>query len=343
MREVLSIAHVDSEQTFRGGQEALLHLALGLRERSHKQVLVTPPGSALEAKAKEVGLPTAPLASLRSVLKQNAVNIVHSHSGRAHNRAWLASTGLDVRRVTTRHVAFEPRHSLIHRLKYTLTCDRIIAVSGAARDMLVKSGIPAEKIEVIHTGIRIPPLPTVEERLKARQHWGLSDSDFAIGHMGAFTQEKGQDVLVAAVRLLNMPSLRLILAGEGPLRSSFTPSPQIQLPGYIEDRTTLLKALDLFVMPSRSEAWGLAAVEAMSCGVPVVASTVGGLKEIIEDGVSGWLVAPDDPRALAEAIARARPLVKLFGSSAWERASTFSLEATIQLTETLYRELCPDS
>ena len=73
------------------------------------------------------------------------MRIVHSHSGRAHNRAWLASTGLNVRRVTTRHVAFEPRHSLIHRLKYTLTCDRIIAVSGAARDMLVQVGHPGGK------------------------------------------------------------------------------------------------------------------------------------------------------------------------------------------------------
>ena len=105
---------------------------------------------------------------------------------------------------------------------------------------------------------------------------------------------------MAAASLLNMPRLRLILAGDGPLRSSFTPSQQIQLPGYMEDRPTLLKALDLFVMPSRSEAWGLAALEAMSYGVPVVASAVGGLKEIIEDGVSGWLVPPDDPARTCE-------------------------------------------
>jgi glycosyltransferase involved in cell wall biosynthesis len=302
-------------------------------------VLVTPPGSPLEVKARAAGLAIAPLSSLRSVLKENAVRIVHSHSGRAHNRAWLASTGLDVRRVTTRHVAFEPRHILIHRLKYTLTCDRIIAVSGAARDMLVKSGIAAEKIEVIHTGIRIPPQPTVEDRLKARQHWGLSESDFVVGHMGAFTHEKGQDVLVAALRLLNMPSLRLILAGEGPLRNSFAPSLQIQLPGYIEDRSTLLQALDLFVMPSRSEAWGLAALEAMSYGVPVVASEVGGLKEIVEEGVSGWLVPPDDPEALAKTIALARPLGESFGSCARKRAGKFSWEETIRLTEALYCEL----
>jgi len=340
MQSSLSIAHVDSEHTFRGGQEALLQLALGLRERGHRQVLVTPSGSALEAKAREAGLPTAISASLRSVLKDNAVRIVHSHSGRAHNRAWLASAGLDVRRVATRHVAFQPRHSLIHRLKYTLTCDRIIAVSGAARDMLVKSGVSGEKIEVIHTGVRIPAaLPTPRDRAKARQHWGLSPSDFAVGHMGAFTREKGQDVLVEAVKLLNMPSLRVILAGDGPLRSFFEATVQIQLPGYVEHRATLLQALDLFVMPSRSEAWGLAALEAMSYGVPVVATAVGGLREIIEDNVSGWLVPAEDPEALAAKISQVRPLLASFGAAARERAKQFSLAETILRTEDLYRRL----
>jgi glycosyltransferase involved in cell wall biosynthesis len=340
MGDALSIAHVDSEETFRGGQEALLQLAILLRERGHRQVLVTPPGSALETKAAAAGLTTAPLASLRGVLKDHAVRIVHSHSGRAHNRAWLASAGLNVGRVTTRHVAFEPRHSLIHRLKYTLTCDRIIAVSGATRDMLVKSGIPAEKIEVIHTGVPIPPsLPSAEDRRSAREHWGLSPGDFAVGYMGAFTHEKGQDVAVAALNLLEMTSVRLILAGDGPLRSSIAPNPRVQLPGYVEDKTTLLQALDLFVMPSRSEAWGLAALEAMSYGVPVIASAVGGLKEFVEDGVSGWLVPPDDSTALAKAIAEARPFVGSFGKRARERARRFSVEETVQRTEDLYRKL----
>lgn len=340
MADALSIAHVDSEESLRGGQEALLQLARLLRERGHNQVLVTPPGSALAMKAAAAGFLIAPLASLRNILKEHDVRIVHSHSGRAHNRAWLSSAGLNVRRVTTRHVAFEPRHSLIHRLKYTLTCDRIIAVSGAARDMLVKSGIPAEKIEVIHMGVPIPPsLPTAEERQRAREHWGLTPSDFAVGHMGAFTREKGQDVAVAAANLLDMPSLRLILAGDGPLRASISASPRVRLPGYVEDKPTLLRALDLFVMPSRSEAWGLAALEAMSYGVPVIASAVGGLREIVEDRVSGWLVPPDDPAALASAIAAARLLVESFRERARERAGKFSLEETVRRTEDTYYEL----
>jgi glycosyltransferase involved in cell wall biosynthesis len=157
--------------------------------------------------------------------------------------------------------------------------------------------------------------------------------------MGAFTHEKGQDVAVAAVNLLEMPSLRLILAGDGPLRSSLNAGPRVRLPGYVEDKGTLLQALDLFVMPSRSEAWGLAALEAMSYGVPVIASAVGGLQEIIEDNVSGWLIPPDDPAALAKAIAQARILVESFGVRARERARKFSVEETVRRTEGVYYEL----
>lgn len=337
MPEALSIAHVDSEDTLRGGQEALLRLAEGLRKRGHKQVLVSPEGSALQKKAGELGLHTERLSDLRGLLQARAVQIVHSHSGRAHNAAWLASAGLDIAKITTRHVAFEPKHNLVHRLKYTLTCDHIIAVSAAARDMLVKSGVPHHKIEVIHTGLHIPPaLPSSEERRKAREQWSLLPSDFAVGHLGAFTEEKGQDILAAAVKLLNMPELHLILAGEGPLRSGFSPAARIRLPGYVEDRATLFKALDLFVMPSRSEAWGLAALEAMSYGVPVVASAVGGLVEIVGHNDSGWLVPAENPEALAKAIENARSLAPEFSRRAYDRAREFSLEDTVLRTEDLY-------
>jgi L-malate glycosyltransferase len=341
MPETLSIAHVDTELTFRGGQEALLQLALGLRERGHRQVILTPSGSVLSGKARNAGLSTASLAKFRIALDDFASRIVHAHSGRAVNIAWLRGIGKKAKIVATRHVAFEPRHGLIHRLKYTLLCDRLIAVSGAARDALVESGVSPERISVIPTGVRIPPLPTEAERNAARKRWGLEPHHFAVGHLGAFTREKGQDVAAQAVKLLGMADLKLILAGDGPLRSAIPRSENVQLPGHVEDRRTLLLALDLFVMPSRSEAWGLAALEAMASGVPVVASAVGGLKEIIEDGVSGWLVPADDPKALAEAIRTAREKITAFQSAARDRATRFSLDETVRQTEELYRSLTP--
>src|SRR5207244_551500 len=111
------------------------------------------------------------------LLRQAQPHILHSHSGRAQNLAYLASLGLDIRRVATRHVAFAPSIPLIHKLKYSSTCDGIIAVSETVRGVLLKSGVPASHIEVIHTGVETPPL---QDRDAARAKLQLTADNFAI-------------------------------------------------------------------------------------------------------------------------------------------------------------------
>ncbi len=337
MPSELSIAHADSEIAFRGGQEALLQLARGLRALGHRQILACPAQSELAGRASTEGFEVVELNQLRARLRSDAVQIVHSHSGRAHNKAWLAKSGLNIRFVATRHVAFEPRFKVVHWLKYGVACDRIIAVSQAVREKLIQSGVPEKKIEVIHTGVALPEtIPSTAERAAAREKWGLGQANFVLGHLGAFTREKGQDVAAEALKFISTPNVRLILGGANP--PAFT-DPRILAPGYVEDRGSFFAAIDLFVMPSRSEAWGLAALEAMAHGVPIVASAVGGLMEIVEDGVSGLLVPPEDPRALAAAAEEMWPALEEFGVKARRRAGQFSIEETVRRTETLYRSL----
>jgi glycosyltransferase involved in cell wall biosynthesis len=276
------------------------------------------------------------------------VDLLHAHTGRAQNIAWFASLGRTsgktsaVKRIATRHVAFPPKHPLIHLLKYAGACDGVIAVSQAVRRTLLEAGVPAENIEVIPTGVEIPAEPPdPAQRAEARRTWNLSDDDFAVGHLGAFTREKGQDVAAQAARLLEsgLPHLKMILAGEGPLRSSIAASPRLILPGQLSEPRQLLAALDLFVMPSRSEGWGLAALEAMALGLPVAASNTGGLAEMIVAGDSGWLVAPGDAPALAEAILAAasdRERLRAMGLRAREQARRFSVEETAARTEAFY-------
>ena len=328
--------------SLRGGQQALLTLARGLRARKHAQTIAAPAGSELErlARAEEFDVAPVKLAALRS--RMHGVQIVHAHTGRAQTLAFSASMGLAVKRIATRHVAFDPRHPLIHRLKYSYSCDGIIAVSQAARRAAMSAGIPGNRIEVIPTGVEIPELPDERAREEARRAWKLDPGDFAVGHLGAFTREKGQDVAIEAFRLLagRMPELRMILAGEGPERGRLAGSlpAGVTLPGYAADPSRLLAALDLFIMPSRSEAWGLAALEAMAAGVPVIASNVGGLAEMIEAG----LVPAGDPQALAEAIAEAasdRGRLRQMGLRARERARKFSVEETARRTEAFYLKI----
>src|SRR5262249_8780979 len=141
-----------------------------------------------------------------------------------------------------------------------------------------------------------------EQRRTARLKYGLSDQHFVAGHLGAFTAEKGQDVAAQAAALLEarMPHLRMVLAGEGALRVPATERGLV--PGFITERDEFFAALDLFIMPSRSEGWGIAAAEALAHGVPVAASNTGGLAEIVQAGETGWLLPPGNAEALADAV-----------------------------------------
>jgi glycosyltransferase involved in cell wall biosynthesis len=225
----------------------------------------------------------------------------------------------------------------VHRLKYTWTCHGIIAVSDAVRRSLIESGIPSTKIEMIHTGI---------EAIDSKPRTGRAADEFVVGHMGAFTAEKGQDVAVAAAALLqsSLPRTRFVLAGEGPLLEKVRASApeSVALPGFVSDRAAFFASLDVFIMPSRSEAWGMAALEAMAHGVPVIASDIGGLAELVEDGNGGWLVRPGDPAGLARAIAYASTnpdRLREQGEKAVERARLFSVDRMVEQTEAFYRRL----
>ncbi len=346
---ILKIAHIDTGHDFRGGQDLLLSLARGLRQRGHRQVIVCPEDSPLASRATAEELEVRPIETigkLRSYLREEHFDVVHAHDARAQTISIRASLGLPVRRVASRQVAFTPRHPLIHRWKYSHTCHAVIANSQTVRQVLIAAGVADSHIEVILPGIEIPnDLPNAGLRAHARARWAFSSDDFVIGHAGAFTREKGQDVALAAGMLLapRLPQARMLLVGDGPERSNYRtqwPAAIAQLPGFIEDLAEFYAALDLYIMPSRSEAWGLTALRAMAFGIPVIASNVGGLPELVAQ--TGWLVPPESPEALAQAILdAASDPARLceFGRHARERASQFSIERTVEQTEHLYLRL----
>jgi len=309
----------------------LLTLARGLRARGYRQTIVCPASSVLAERAKAAGFPVAELG-LRTA------DIVHAHSGRALTEAFWKTVGSNVTRVVSRHVAFRPRNPWLHRTKYRFACDGVIAVSEAVRRGLIETGVPGAKIEVIHTGIEVP-----EAAPQDKSKFGWSEMDFVIGHMGAFSKEKGQDVAVAAANLLreSMPHARFILAGDGKLLNEMRRrAPQtVTFPGFVANRAAFFGALNVFIMPSRSEAWGMAALEAMAHGVPVIASDVGGLPEIVEPDNGGWLVPPGDPAALARAIMEAAASPDRLheqGLKARQRARLFSVGQMVEQTEIFY-------
>ncbi len=359
----LKIVHLDTGVDLRGRQCQLLLLAHGLRQRGHEQLIVCPEGSALEERAgqEEFQILTLPahdpghahgIFQLRQQLLADHYDILHAHDGRSETIVWLASLGILVCRVASRRVTFLPRSPALLRFKYQRTCHGIIAVSEFVKQMLVQSGVPAAKIEVIADGAEIPvELPGADLRSKIRAQWGYGGQEFLIGHVGAFTHEKGQDMALEAALLLaeRLPQARMLLAGDGPLRSSSKIQSKVlqargraRLLGYLENLEDFFCGLELFIMPSRAEGLGSSALLAMAHGLAVVATRVGGLPEVVEEGKTGWLVPPESPSALADAIAAAasdRARLEQFGLKARDRARRFSSNIMIERTESLYRRL----
>jgi glycosyltransferase involved in cell wall biosynthesis len=234
---------------------------------------------------------------------------VHFHTARAHALApWVQGA----RRVVTRRMDYEPRGGAVVRWLYNRAVDRVIAISGGVRDALVAAGVQADHIRVVRSAVdpgRIQAAPGV--RAAQRVAWGVRPGEVVVLVLGALERRKGQDVLLDAVDALGERGgeVRVVLCGEGSERPALetraeAAAGRVLLTGFQEEVAPCLAAADVVVVPSRHEGLGVAALEAMAAGKPVVASRVGGLAEVVVDGESGLLVPPEDPAALATALAR---------------------------------------
>jgi len=362
----MRILHIDTGNVMRGGQELLMMTARGLRARGgasgHVQTIACPAGSPLDKIAAAEGFPVLHIERpylkaarvIRRFLRVHPCDLVSAHDARAQTVSFLATIGLRSVRVANRLVVFEPRNLFMHRLKYKFTCDCVVALSSAVKATLVRNGIPADHVQVITGGIIFPErIGDVTARERMRAHYGFAPDDFVIGHVAAFTSEKGQLNALDALRLLlpRHPNMRMILAGDGPLRDDPKMHERVraienlragtvQLPGYIKPDAGFYAGLDLFLVNSTAEALGLSALYAMAHEVPVIASRVGGLPEVVGD--TGWLIPPSDTPALAAAIEQAASNLAALrerGRRSREHARGFSTEVTAQRTEALYDQL----
>jgi glycosyltransferase involved in cell wall biosynthesis len=224
--------------------------------------------------------------------------------------------------------------------------DRYVANSQATKRVMLESApwLDESRVALIYNGIDA-------DRFAAATPAGLDlpEGSFTVGYVGRLDPEKGADLVPDAwARIADaLPDAHLVIAGAGKsereMRARLGDSPRVRWPGFRRDVAELMNALDLLIVPSRSEAFGLAAAEAMACGVPVVAARVGGLPEVVIDGEQGVLVPPEDPAALAKAVialARDPERRAAMGRAGRERVrAAFSLERTLDGYEALLEEM----
>ena len=206
---------------------------------------------------------------------------------------------------------FHLKGSSLSRWKYRQV-DCFICASEAIRQILIADGVPDERTVTVHEGI---DLERVESAPPARLHeelW-LPHQAPIVGNVAALVPHKGQRHLIEAAALVvrQVPDARFVIAGEGELRQALERQikehhleKHVLLAGFRPDVLSVHKAFDIFVMSSVTEGLGTSLLDAMACARPIVATTAGGIPEVVADGETGLLVPPRDHHALADAIVR---------------------------------------
>jgi glycosyltransferase involved in cell wall biosynthesis len=329
----------------------VLLLATGLRDLGYRTLVVAPAGSPLIRRAEREGLPTYRLTlrgewdlrsarELRAVAGEWGANIVHAHDARSHAIIRLAMLGKrKTRLVVTRRVAFPPKQV---RLKYRYGIDAFIAISNAVRQAMVKAGVPADRIEVVYSGL---PAPQVKRQRNWRRERGWPATTVVCGIVGAMTQEKGLDLIGGVARRLPGEVFRrtrlVLLGGKGKGGTSVSGVEGFDA-GFVEEIHDAVAGLDVLWHPAKSEGLGTAVIDAMALGVPPIAFAVGGLPEVIEDRKSGLLAAPGDMQAFARAAAELitdEALRRRLGEGARLRAREFDVKRMIERTAEVYQRV----
>ena len=303
------IIHLARGREWRGGERQVVQLARALNQGGRwRQVLVTAGGSHLARAARDVAIPLAE-SRWRIALDPRVVNTVlhqihaapvlpllHAHDSHALILGILASRITGCPLVATRRSTTPPGR--LWRVP-----DRVIAISSAVEAALKEGGIPPSKIALVPSGVDIFALGA--ERIRTDQ-----GGDPDIIALGALTWEKGHRVLVEAFARVatRLPRATLTILGEGPERGPIEAlvrrhglGDRVALPGEMTNPARRLARATVLVQPSHREALGTSVLEAMAAGVPVIATAVGGLSEVLAGG-AGVLVPPGDATSLSEAI-----------------------------------------
>lgn len=301
-----------------------------------------------------LSLPLLPLfmVRLRRLVVPTDVDLVHVNNYRS------APFGLFVSRWARVPCVCHVRELIASKKirQYRLvSSDGMIAVAEAVSRGLISGGIPPDRVTVIHSGIELHQAPPDAETLVLRERLGISPRDPVLGIVAHILPHKGYDDLVQGLALLQekLPNVKCLIVGSAPrerylqrllqLAERLSVRDRLIVVGFQEDVVPFLHAMDVFVLPSRTEGLPITILEAMAAGKPVVATAVGGIPEVIRDGETGLLIPPCDPGRLAECVIQlleAPTLAKTMGDAgrAWVER-TFPLEQEAKQTCALYHHV----
>ena len=325
----MRILQVSSPLQLGGGETHVIELTQALRQRGHDVVVAGRPGSAVNPDVEfpfRNALDLGTVRRLRRFIKEGSFDIVHAHVARDYPLTLAAARNLAPKVVLTRHLLYPVRSNFLYK-----HVDGWIAPTTQILTTLAK--LKPRASVVIPNWVDL-------EKFTFKPH--MPHDPLTLGLLGQISPHKGHDDAVEAMRLLG-PKFRLLIAGKGEsnyldgLRAKSAGLP-VDFVGFVE-LPEFFDAIDVLLVPSWEEPFGIVVLEGMASGVPVIATAAGGPLDIIRSGVDGILVPPRDPKALAHAITSISERREGMIHAARQRMQDFDIRNVVPRVEAFYRAL----
>ena len=292
---------------------------------------------------------------IKDYMQTNRIRILHSHNYKSNFYARRALSNSNIRWVVTSHGRRSGiKLSLYHLLNTYITrrADRIVAVSKEIVNKMKLAGVDSTKITLIENGVSLNRFQNKIDSNSIRESLRIKKGVPVVGVVGALTEEKGHSYLLKAIPMVvqRFPETAFLLVGDGRERpylesmaSKLGIADSVIFAGMRNDIPEILSMLDAFVLPSLDEGLPIALLEAQAAKVPVVATSVGAIPDVLEDGVTGILIPPKDPQAIADAMIKIlsdKKLATEIAQKGFERVRDhFSSEKMGEKYITIYKEL----
>ncbi len=366
----MKVLHISESYRWSGGAAQLLFLADCLRKNGIDNYIACPSGGDLFNRSVYNNFSVMDFSpkskmDIKESLKYSRIfdqfkfDVVHAHHPKAHNVALIAKLFSKHKPVLTvsRRVAYKLPGNILGKLKYkTKLVNAYIAVCDYVRDMLVDYGINEDRVYTVYSGVDKEKFFKREKDTNFKRELGLNENDFVISLIGNYSEVKGQHILIDALKLLKEKSykFKVIFAGVKTDSEELKEMFKKYLPleyglflGLRDDVEKILNITDISVNPSIKEALAGTLRESMSCGVASIASDVGGNRELLKNGVNGYLIKPGDFYELytkIENLMTNENLRKTFSDNAVKTINdNFTIEKMAGDTMRIYLKYCKGS
>jgi len=359
----MRLLFINSIQMFGGGEIWMLRTMRALRERGHQVWLCCRLDTEIgkRAVAQDIAVEFVSFGGdfdprtifkLARFMKRERIDAVLTNMDKELRLGGMAAKLAGVPVVIPRRgIDYPLKNRWRYRFAYNILATRIIANSQATKRALLVNApwLDAERIEVIYNGIDIEPFMQPSAR-NFRAEWGIKSDEPVLGFVGQLDKRKGIRVLLAAFQRIKreLPKTRLVFVGQGPLREIIADEVEkhnwgdaVLLPGFLDDIAGVMQAIDVLLLPSFWEGFGIVLIEAMAAGKPAISTDTSSMPEIIVDGQTGYVVPPGDAEALAERaikLLRDPSLREKFGQASRQRVlEKFTHQRMIEEVENLFQ------